>query len=66
MKRAILHKLGHFALRSSAAAARYIGAEGEHMRAEKFERDGFAYTQWLKRVDYDWEAPERRGSGALC
>lgn len=58
VKRAILHKLGHFALRSSAAAARYIGAEGEHMRAEKFERDGFAHTQWLKRVDYDWEAPD--------
>lgn len=60
VKRAILHKLGHLALRSSAAAARYIGATGEHMRAEKFKRDGFGRTQWLQHVDYDWDTPSAK------
>ncbi len=60
VKKAVSYKLGAVSLSTSAAAGRYVGALGEHMDQAEFDRRGYADTQWLDRVEYDWEVPSRR------
>jgi hypothetical protein len=58
VKKAITYLLDRNSINTYPALGKYIGESGLHMTPENYAKQGFAATEWLDSIDYEYKFPD--------